>query len=248
MPLSADPTTDASLLAVRDLHVAYGKASAVRGINLDVGRGEVVAVLGTNGAGKSSTLLAISGLVPSTGTIVFDGTSIAGAPAHEIAHRGLVQVPEERAIFPDMSVRENLEVVTHHRGQDAGLAADWELVRSALPRLQGLTNRRAGTLSGGEQQMLVLGKALLTGPRLLLIDELSLGLAPLIVQQLFEVLGQVKASGVSILLVEQFVSLALSLSDRAHVLQKGQVIAAGTTEEIHDDLEALAAGYLGAAS
>lgn len=246
MPLSTEPAP--TLLDVRGLVVSYGKAIAVRGIDLDVRPGEVVALLGANGAGKSSTLLAISGVVPASGSIEFDGQTIAGTSPHLIARRGLVQVPEERAIFPDMSVRENLEVVTHHRRDDPGLGQDWELVRDALPRLAELDNRRAGALSGGEQQMLVLGKALLTGPRLLLIDELSLGLAPLVVQQLFEVLEQVKSSGVAILLVEQFVSYALGVADRAYVLQKGDVIAAGTTDEIHADIDALTAGYLGAAS
>lgn len=247
-PLSTDSEPTAPLLAVRGLEIAYGMAVAVRGIDLHVDEGEVVAMLGANGAGKSSTLLAISGLVPSRGEIVFDGAPISGRAPHLVARSGLVQVPEERAIFRDMSVRDNLEVVTHHRRDDPALAADWDLVYEALPRLHDLGDRRAGALSGGEQQMLVLGKALMTGPRLLLIDELSLGLAPLVVQDLFGVLERVNAAGVSMLLVEQFVSFALGLADRAYVLQKGEVLASGTTDEIREDAEALAAGYLGTAS
>jgi branched-chain amino acid transport system ATP-binding protein len=170
------------LLEVSRLSVTYGRASAVRDLDLDVGEGEVVAMLGANGAGKSSTLLAISGLVPSSGEIVFASESIQGMAPHLVARRRLVQVPEERAIFRDMTVRENLEVVTQYRKDTDRLAADWNLVRTALPRLRVLEGRRAGSLSGGEQQMLVLGKALMTGPRMLMIDELSLGLAPLVVK------------------------------------------------------------------
>jgi branched-chain amino acid transport system ATP-binding protein len=246
--LPPDSTHAPPILEVANLRIIYGRAVAVSGLDLAVGEGEVVAMLGANGAGKSSTLLAISGLVPSEGQITFAGESISGVPPHAIARRRLVQVPEERAIFPAMTVHENLEVATHHRDGDVRLAADWELVGDALPRLHQLRDRKAGSLSGGEQQMLVLGKALVTGPRLLMIDELSLGLAPLVVQELFDVLARVNEAGVSILLVEQFVSFALALADRAYVLQKGEVIAAGTTDELHDDIEALAAGYLGAAS
>lgn len=236
-----------ALLAVSGLSVTYGRASAVRDLDLEVADGEVVAMLGANGAGKSSTLLAISGLVPSTGQIEFAGESIHGLAPHVIARRRLVQVPEERAIFRDMTVRENLEVVTQYRRDADTLAADWNLVRTALPRLAALESRRAGSLSGGEQQMLVLGKALMTGPRMLMIDELSLGLAPLVVRELFEVLRAVRDTGVAILLVEQYVSLALGIADRAYVLQKGEVIASGTTDEVAEDAEALEAGYLGKA-
>ncbi|MGH2794831.1 MAG: ABC transporter ATP-binding protein [Actinomycetota bacterium] len=235
-----------SLLDVAGLDVSYGSARAVQDIALSVGAGEVVALLGANGAGKSSTLLAISGVVPARGRIAFDGENLRGLEPYQIVRRGLVQVPERRAIFPDLSVRENLAVGAYARKPGPALDADRALVRDTFPRLDHLAGQRAGSLSGGEQQMLVLAKALLAGPRLLLVDELSLGLAPRVVQELFAVLARIREKGVAILLVEQFVPLALRLADRAYVLEKGRVVAEGDAQKFRDDPTILRSAYLGA--
>jgi branched-chain amino acid transport system ATP-binding protein len=203
-----------------------------------------VALLGANGAGKSSTLLAISGLVPAAGRIVFDGVDILGARPHDIVAQGLVQVPEFRAIYPGLTVERNLAVAAYTRRRDPAHAEDRALVAATLPRLNELFGRMAGSLSGGEQQMLSIGKALLAHPRLLLVDELSLGLSPKVTQELFQVLEAIKARGTAILLVEQFVPLALGLADRAYVLEKGRVTGTGPADSFRDDTELLAA-YLG---
>ena len=237
--------TSPPLLAVESLTVDYGRARAVGGIDLEVRPGEVVALLGANGAGKSSTLLAVSGIVPASGRVTFDGRPILGARPHHIVAAGLVQVPEIRAIYPGLTVERNLAVAARRRRRDPGLAADRALVADTLPRLGELAHRLAGSLSGGEQQMLSIAKALLAGPRLLLVDELSLGLSPKVTQELFAVLETIKANGTAILLVEQFVPLALGLADRAYVLEKGRVTATGPAREFRDDTELLAASYLG---
>ena len=228
------------LLGVDGLEVAYGPARAVQGISLAVAPGEVVALLGANGAGKSSTLLAISGVVPSRGRVSFDGEDLRGLEPYEI-----VQVPERRAIFPDLMVRENLAVAAYARKPGPELDADRTLVAETFPRLAELSGRRAGSLSGGEQQMLVLAKALLAGPRLLLVDELSLGLAPRVVQELFGVLSRIRDKGVAILLVEQFVPLALRLAARVYVLEKGRIVADGPAQAFRDDPNILRSAYLG---
>ena len=247
--MSADTVTDVmaetALLSVRGLSVSYGRTRAVNQLDLDIAPGETVALLGANGAGKSSTLLALSGVVPATGETVFDGVRIDDRPPHEIVRAGLIQVPEQRAIFPDLTVAENLEVGGYTRTAGPDLEADLAMVHEALPRLAQLRNQRAGSLSGGEQQMLVLAKALFGGPRLLLIDELSLGLAPIVVRDLYRILGQIRERGVSILLVEQFVPLALRLADRALVLQKGEVVFRGTASELRARRDILEASYLG---
>ncbi|MEW6472791.1 MAG: ABC transporter ATP-binding protein [Actinomycetota bacterium] len=227
------------------LTVDYGRARAVHGVSLDVGAGEAVALLGANGAGKSSTLLAISGIVPAHGRMIFDGHDILGAGPHDIVARGLVQVPESRAIYPGLTVEENLMVAAYTRRRDPTLADDRALVASTLPRLNDLAKRTAGTLSGGEQQMLSIAKALLAHPRLLLVDELSLGLSPKVTQELFAVLAAIKQRGTAILLVEQFVPLALGLADRAYVLEKGRVAASATAGELAGASSRLQASYLG---
>ena len=233
------------LLVVSGLEVTYGLARAVQGIDIEVHAGEVVALLGANGAGKSSTLLAISGVARSRGRIVFDGEDLRGLEPYKIVRRGVVQVPERRAIFPDLTVRENLAVAAYARAPGADLDADRALVHETFPHLDGLASRRAGSLSGGEQQMLVLAKALLAAPRLLLVDELSLGLAPRVVQELFGVLSRIRERGVAILLVEQFVPLALRLADRVYALEKGRVVAEGPAQTFRDDPTILKAAYLG---
>jgi branched-chain amino acid transport system ATP-binding protein len=233
-------------LAINAIDVFYGPVQALHGVSLRVGQGEMVALLGANGAGKSTTLRAISGLVaPRNGTITYDGERIDGLAAHRIVARGISHVPEGRDLFPTMSVLDNLKV-GHWvcRSSQEGLAHNVDRVFGYFPRLRERASQAAGTLSGGEQQMLVIARALMSNPRLLVIDELSFGLAPLIVDKLFEILRMVNADGTSILLVEQFVHMALAHSDRAYVLAKGEVRQEGRSADLADDPRVLAA-YLG---
>jgi len=235
-------------LVVDSIDVFYGPVQALHGVSLRVGQGEMVALLGANGAGKSTTLRAISGLVtPRGGTITYDGERIDGLAAHRIVTRGISHVPEGRDLFPTMSVIDNLKV-GHWvcRSNHEGLAHNVERVFGYFPRLRERATQPAGTLSGGEQQMLVIARALMSNPRLLVIDELSFGLAPLIVDKLFEILRMVNQEGTSILLVEQFVHMALEHSDRAYVLAKGEVRQEGRSADLADDPRVLAA-YLGQA-
>ena len=229
----------APLLEVEDLRIRYGSVEAVHGVSFAANRGEVTALIGANGAGKSSTLAAISGLVPAVGRIRFDGRDIAGSPAHAIVRAGVVQVPEGREILAQMTVEENL--LMGLRGRDR---SD---LRSAYERFPILRERRAllaGSLSGGEQQMLAIARALLARPRLLLLDEPSLGLAPLIVKRVFETLGDLKRQGVTMLLVEQNALRALRLADRAYVMELGRLVMHGTGPELLRD-EGVARTYLG---
>jgi branched-chain amino acid transport system ATP-binding protein len=238
--------SDAPLLRARGLSVRYGAVRAVHGVDLEVAEGEFVTLLGANGAGKSSTLLALSGVVPSRGEITFAGADLRRMGTRRIVRRGLVQVPERRAIFPELSVAENLVLGAWCRRRGSELDADRATVAAALPHLTELAERRAGSLSGGEQQMLVLAKALLGRPRLLLIDELSLGLAPLVVRSLFDVLWEINRRGVSVLLVEQFAALALRHAHRAYVLENGRLSFAGPAETLRADPAILHSSYLGA--
>ena len=229
-----------ALLEVEDLRVRYGAVEAVHGVSFAAHAGEATALIGANGAGKSSTLAAISGLVPASGRIRFDGRDIAGAPPHAIVRAGVVQVPEGREILARMTVEENL--LMGLRGRDRSELG------SAYERFPILRERRAllaGTLSGGEQQMLAIGRALLAKPRLILLDEPSLGLAPLIVKRVFETLGDLKRQGVTMLLVEQNALRALRLADRAFVMELGRVVMRGTGQELLRD-EGVARTYLGA--
>jgi len=229
-----------SLLEVEDLHVRYGAVEAVHGVSFAVNGGEVTALIGANGAGKSSTLAAISGLVPAQGRIRFDGRDIAGAPPHVIVRAGVVQVPEGREILARMTVEENLLMGLRRR--------DRSELSSVYERFPILRERRAllaGTLSGGEQQMLAIARALLARPRLLLLDEPSLGLAPLVVKRVFETLADLRAQGVTMLLVEQNALRALGLADRAYVMELGRIVMRGTGQELSRD-EAVARTYLGA--
>ena len=238
-------STDA-LLQVAEINVAYGAVQAVRGLSLEVREGEMVALLGANGAGKTTTLRAISGLLrPVSGAITFAGRRIDGMPAHEVVGRGIAHVPEGRELFPNLTVLENLRLGYWSRRRSAGdYAARLDWVLGHFPRLRERSGQAAGSLSGGEQQMLVMGRALMSSPRLLLADELSLGLAPKIVEQLFEILRSINAEGTAVLLVEQFVHLALQHTDRAYVLAKGRVTLARASAELKDDPE-LVASYLG---
>jgi len=234
-----------SALEVRDLRVRYGGIAALHGIDLRVGEGEIVALLGANGAGKTTTLRAISGLIPSTGAIDFDGSSLRGIAPHAIARRGLRHVPEGRRVFARMTVRENLELGGF--GIDARTVG--KRVAQALeifPRLRERIDQSAGTLSGGEQQMLAIGRALVGEPRLLMLDEPSLGLAPLLVKTIFETIRTLHERGTTVLLVEQNARQALRIADRAYVLESGAIARHGPAADLLDD-EAVVAAYLGTA-
>ena len=230
------------LLAVDQLSVDYGGLRALNGVSLTVPAGSVVALLGANGAGKSTTLRALSGLVrPSGGRIDFDGQRIDGRRPHQIARLGLLQVPEGRGIFPSLTVRANLGMASYLA---AGEAAEDEAIER-FPALANRLDQTAGTLSGGEQQMLALARVLLARPRLLLLDEISMGLAPIIVAKLFEEVRAMAASGITVLLVEQYVSAALQMSDYVYVLDKGRIVDVGQPEDLKAD--GVLATYLGAA-
>lgn len=218
------------MLEVRDLRVNYGAIKALHGVSLRVAKGEIVTLIGSNGAGKSTTLRTISGLLrPASGDVVFEGRSIRAMPAHEIVRLGLVQSPEGRGVFPNMSVDENLQLGAFARGagERAAIAADRERALGLFPRLRERLRQSAGTLSGGEQQMLAIARALIASPRLLLLDEPSLGLAPQIVQTIFQIIRDINASGTTILLVEQNAHMALRVAHRAYVLEVGRITMEG---------------------
>jgi branched-chain amino acid transport system ATP-binding protein len=236
-----------ALLEVSGLRVSYGRIEAVRGVDLVVGAGEFVGVIGSNGAGKTSLMRAIAGvLAPAAGRVSFAGADSTGLPSHRMVARGLAMVPEGRMIFADQSVRENLLLGGYSRlGSDArGVAADEERILALFPRLKERLAQEAGTLSGGEQQMLAIARGLLSRPRLLVIDELSLGLAPVILDMLFPVLAQLNREGLSILLVEQMASYALSVTDRTYVMENGRVLFDGASAALASDPRVLDA-YLG---
>jgi branched-chain amino acid transport system ATP-binding protein len=229
------------VLEVTDLTAGYNGLAVVRGVTLTVGPGEVVALLGPNGAGKTTTLKAVAGLLkPLGGSVLIDGTAAAGRPAHVLARRGVALVPEDRAIFADLTARENLRVAA------SGNAREREAeVLELLPELKKCLTRKAGMLSGGEQQMLAVGRALVGRPRLLIVDEMSLGLAPVVVQRLLPVLRSIAASGTGVLVVEQHVHLALEVVDRAYVLTHGRLAMEGTAAELRADSGLLANSYFG---
>jgi branched-chain amino acid transport system ATP-binding protein len=234
-----------SLLEVRDLQVAYGHIEAVQGISFDVNLGEIRTLVGANGAGKSTTLLALSGLVrPKAGSIRFDGEELTKLPTHRIVERGLVQVAEGRAILTTLTVRENLELGAYRRKDRAAIASDLERVLHLFPRLRERIDGLAGNLSGGEQQMLAIGRALLAKPRLLLLDEPSMGLAPIIVQDIFRTLREINAEGLTIFLVEQNVRQALKIAKHGYVLESGRIVLEGSGSKLLDDPKVLAA-YMG---
>jgi len=235
-----------TLLDVHDLHVAYGQVVALRGIDLTVNDGEIVAIVGANGAGKSTLLKTISGLLsPKSGTITFDGEAIHGRPAYDLVNNGVALLPEGRELFREMTVLENLHLGSWVGRRDTKVRDERvEQVFDYFPRLRERSHQRAATLSGGEAQMLGVGRALMSNPRLLLVDELSLGLAPMVVAELFDILKQANKRGMSLVIVEQFVHLALGNSDRAYVLAKGEVVASGRSADILADPQ-LAAAYLG---
>ncbi len=224
------------MLQLDDIHTYYGHIAALKGISLAVDTGEIVALIGANGAGKSTTLRTISGLLrPRHGTISFEGGRIDGLPAHEIAARGIVQSPEGRRLFNRMTVTENLEMGAFVRRDRASLRDDMARVFALFPRLKERATQHAGTLSGGEQQMLAIGRALMARPRLLLLDEPSMGLAPIVVEAIFETLVEVNRQGMTILLVEQNAHMALAVAHRGYVLETGRVILADTAARLRED-------------
>lgn len=222
-----------SLLSLKDIHIGYGGIKAVKGITFDVAEHELVCLIGANGAGKSTTLKAISGLLaPTVGTINYNGEDIASQAAYEIASKGLRLVPEGRGVFPILTIEENLQMGAYTRNDKAGIAVDIERMFTLFPRLKERRSQTAGTLSGGEQQMLAIGRALMAQPKLLLLDEPSMGLAPIMVQKIFEVVREVSQTGVTILLIEQNARLALEISTRGYVMDGGLITLAGESKAL----------------
>lgn len=234
------------MLVVENLSVHYGVIQALHGISLEIARGEIVTLIGSNGAGKTTTLGALSGILqPSGGRITFEDQDLSAVAAHLRVPMGLVQVPEGRRIFASMSVAENLDLGAYARSDKTEIAKDLEEVFALFPRLLERRNQAAGTMSGGEQQMLAVGRALMSRPKLLLLDEPSLGLAPLLVKEIFGVVKRIRERGVTILLVEQNANLALEIADRAYVLETGKLIMSGPASQIAGDPRVKEA-YLGA--
>ena len=238
-------TNGAPILEVSDVHTYYGSIQALKGISLEVREGEIVTLLGSNGAGKSTTLRSINGLNrPRRGTIRFDGRDITRVPAHEIVKRGIAQSPEGRRLFPRMSVTENLEMGAFQRSDRAGIREDMDRVFELFPRLHERRHQKAGTMSGGEQQMCAIGRALMARPKLLLLDEPSLGLAPIFVERIFEIVKTINDQGTSILLVEQNALMALDAADRGYVLETGRIALTDRAEALKTN-EQVRKTYLG---
>lgn len=233
------------MLKIDNIDVYYGAIHAIKGISIEVPKGEIVTLVGSNGAGKSTTLRTISGLMkPKNGAILFEDKNIVGVPAHKIVGMGLCQVPEGRHVFANMSVMENLELGAYLRSDKDEIARDLEDVFKKFPRLLERKDQISGTLSGGEQQMLAMGRALMSRPRLLLLDEPSMGLAPLLVKEIFNIIKEINESGTTVLLVEQNANMALSIADKAYVLETGRIALAGTAQELASS-EAVRKAYLG---
>lgn len=234
-----------SLLVVKDLKVSYGGIEALKGISFQVEEGEIVTLIGANGAGKSTTLRTIAGLVPAvSGGIEYMGQPILGVDTQKIVERGIVMVPEGRRVFPNLTVLENLRIGAYLRNDEDGIQKDIDYVYSLFPRLKERHWQMAGTLSGGEQQMLAVGRALMAKPKLIMMDEPSLGLAPLVVKSIFEIIGRINEAGVTVLLIEQNANAALRIANRGYVLQTGHVTLTGTGAELLND-ENVKQAYLG---
>jgi branched-chain amino acid transport system ATP-binding protein len=222
-----------NLLEVQALEIAYGRIKAVQGVDLRVARGELVCLIGANGAGKTTTLKALAGMLPpAAGRVIYDGGAVGGLPSHELVRRGIALVPEGRGIFGRLTVLENLRLGAYARADGAEVRRDLEYVSDLFPRLAERRDQVAGTLSGGEQQMLAIGRALMSRPRLLLLDEPSMGLAPMLVQKIFETIRRIARAGATLLLVEQNAKLALAISDRGYVMENGRIVLADATAEL----------------
>lgn len=224
------------LLDVKDVHAYYGNIHALKGISISVDQGEIVALIGGNGAGKTTTLRSISGLLrPRTGSILFEGAELVGYPAHRLVSRGIAMVPEGRGAFAKLTVAENLEMGAYHRNDKDGIAADMQRIYKLFPRLDERRTQLAGTMSGGEQQMLVMGRAMMSRPQLLLLDEPSMGLAPILVETIFSTIEEINKAGTTVLLVEQNAHMALQIAHRGYVLQTGEIILSKSATELQQD-------------
>lgn len=233
------------MLEIKNLHVYYGQIHALKGVTFVVRKGEIVTLIGGNGAGKTTTLKTISGLIPpKEGEILYQGESITGVKAHDLVSRGLVQVPEGRHVFPSMSVQENLDLGAYSRKDKKAVKEDLDKVFHLFPRLKERRQQLAGTLSGGEQQMLAMARALMSSPKLLLLDEPSMGLAPLLVREIFNIVTEINSTGVTILLVEQNANMALSIANRGYVIETGRVVLEGEADSLAAN-EAVKKAYLG---
>ncbi|WP_045514757.1 ABC transporter ATP-binding protein [Neobacillus niacini] len=233
------------MLKIKDINVYYGNIHALKGVSLDINEGEIVTLIGANGAGKSTLLKTISGLLkPKNGNILFEGQSISGKVAQAIVKQGLSHVPEGRRVFANMSVEENLELGAYLRKDKQGIKEDFEKVYNLFPRLLERRKQLSGTLSGGEQQMLAMGRALMARPKLLLLDEPSMGLAPLLVKTIFRIIDEINQSGTTILLVEQNANMALSIADRAYVIETGKIVLSGSSDELNQS-DQIRMAYLG---
>jgi len=239
-------TSDSSnILELKDVSVRYGPIQAVKQVSLQVRRGEIVALIGTNGSGKTSTLRSISGIQPiDHGHIVFEGSDISKLPPHRIVEKGISQVPEGRGVFPDLTVLENIKLGAYVRKDKAGIASDIQSMFELFPRLAERRNQQAGTMSGGEQQMLAIARALMARPKLLLLDEPSMGLAPIIVKEIFKAIRRINQDGVSILLVEQNAKMALATAHRGYVMETGSVVVEGLAEQLRTN-DVVKSVYLG---
>ncbi|MBR5453288.1 MAG: ABC transporter ATP-binding protein [Clostridia bacterium] len=234
-----------ALLEVNNLEVYYGVISAIKGISFEVNEGEIVTLIGANGAGKTTTMQSVVGLIPKrSGTVTFDGKDISHTPCHKIVHQGMTQVPEGRRIFQELTVYENLMMGAYSMKDSSGFKNDIEAVYTRFPRLSERRGQIAGTLSGGEQQMLAMGRAIMSHPKLLMLDEPSMGLSPLLVDQVFEIIKDINRDGTTILLVEQNAGKSLAISDRAYVLENGRIVLTGTGEELASS-EMVQKAYLG---
>ena len=233
------------MLQVKNLCVSYGAIKALKGIRFDVENGEIISLIGSNGAGKTTTLHSVSNIIrKQSGSVFFEGEDISDMSADKIVARNLIQVPEGRRVFANLTVRENLELGAYLRKDKAEIVRDMEKVFSLFPRLKERVRQAAGTLSGGEQQMLAMGRAIMSKPRLLLLDEPSMGLAPILVDEIFEIIKRINADGTTILLVEQNAYKALSIADRAYVLETGEIKKSGLASDLIKD-ESVKAAYLG---
>ena len=234
-----------AMLEVRDLQVYYGMVHAIKGISFDVNQGEVIALIGANGAGKTTTLHTITGLLaPKSGSVLFEGKDITKVPAHKIVSMGMAHVPEGRRVFAELSVYENLKMGAYTRKDKKEIEESLANVYKRFPRLEERKNQMAGTLSGGEQQMLAMGRALMSKPKIILMDEPSMGLSPIFVNEIFDIIRAVSESGTTVLLVEQNAKKALSISDRAYVLETGTITMSGKAKDLLED-EAVKKAYLG---